>query len=412
EDMLQKGQALMLLDALDEAVIGNTDEEAEASYHRVAETIKQVATRYHQAPIVVTARKLGYRQRESLLGFTEFELQTFRPEDIKQFITQWFNYFSDAERQANASGLITKLEHTPHLQALATNPLLLSLIVRIYESRFDLPERRAELYKECVDLLISKWDAQRNIKRYHDLEQKHLRQLLAQVAWYFHEKGLLREIAKFLPTVQLSAERNGSILASITSENGLLKEQALGFYSFFHLTFQEYFVAEYLVAQHLPDNKDLKELLRHRGDPWWEEVCFLYAGHMSDASKLLRVLLGQDETIYLREDIFHTNLILAGGCLVAHPRIEQTSLWEKVISQLEQALSQTPYALTQYRIVQTLVAIGEDKIIERLLDDLSNELLNRELRINIAQALSTQRKPNVIRELKQLFSNAQTDSHI
>ncbi|HEU5229734.1 MAG TPA: HEAT repeat domain-containing protein [Ktedonobacteraceae bacterium] len=415
EDMLQQGKAFLLLDALDEAVIGSNDEEAETSYHRVAETIRQAATRYHQSPIVVTARKLGYRQRGSLEGFAEFELQAFRREDIKQFIEKWFDSSPDTETQVSASDLSRKLENTPHLQTLATNPLLLSLIVRLYERQIELPERRARLYKECVDLLLRDWDAQRHRRRYHDLEQRHTEQLLEQIAWHFHDKGLryfkeeelLQKIADFLPTVQLPAERNGRVLDAIISENGLLKEQALRIYSFFHLTFQEYFV-----AQHISKNQDLSQLLRHRGDSWWEEICFLYAGHIPDASTLLQILMGQDETIRLREDIFHTNLILAGGCLVAHPTTKEISLWEQIISQLEQILLQTPYALTRDRIVQTLVAIGTDKVLERLLDTLANEQLSRELRINIAQALGTQRKPAVIDRLKRLFNDPQIDSHV
>ena len=37
-----------------------------------------------------------------------------------------------------------KLERNPRMQALAANPLLLSLIVLVYEAQLDLPDRRAE----------------------------------------------------------------------------------------------------------------------------------------------------------------------------------------------------------------------------------------------------------------------------
>jgi len=231
---LREGKALLLLDALDETVAGTTKEQAEDSYLQTSKAITDIATRYHQAPIVVTARKAGYHQRVRLAGFTELEILDFRPEEIEQFVERWFVCHPDAHKRGNAPELNAKLERNPRFQALAANPLLLSLIVIVYEGQLDLPERRAELYKQCVDTLLTKWDASRNIRRLRAFKPEHKRQLLEEVAWHFHLKGehyfpeseLLEVIAAFLPAVGLQAEQNGQLLDEITAENGLLKEQA------------------------------------------------------------------------------------------------------------------------------------------------------------------------------------------
>jgi predicted NACHT family NTPase len=47
EEHLQAGTALLLLDALDETAIGDSLEEAEASYERIADAINQLVSHYH-----------------------------------------------------------------------------------------------------------------------------------------------------------------------------------------------------------------------------------------------------------------------------------------------------------------------------------------------------------------------------
>src|SRR5690348_6412461 len=91
----------------------------------------------------------------------------------------------------------------------------------------------------------------------------------------------------------------------------LLKEQAQGWHGFLHLTLQEYFVARYAI-----NHQQLENLLDRRGDPWWEEALQLYVGQISDASSLLEKLLGYRNGETYREDLFHSNLLLAGRCLV------------------------------------------------------------------------------------------------
>jgi predicted NACHT family NTPase len=57
------------------------------------------------------------------------------------------------------------LSTNARLQTLATNPLLLSLIAIVYERDLELPERRAALYRRCVEVLLREWDAHRKIAR-------------------------------------------------------------------------------------------------------------------------------------------------------------------------------------------------------------------------------------------------------
>jgi hypothetical protein len=119
-------------------VRGVTVQEAEDSYRRASESILQVATSYHQAPIVVTARKASYQQRAGLAGFTLLEVLDFREEDIQQFIRSWFDCRPIPSRYATAADLQARLARNQRIQALAANPLLLSLIVLVYEEQLSL----------------------------------------------------------------------------------------------------------------------------------------------------------------------------------------------------------------------------------------------------------------------------------
>lgn len=406
KEHLKEGKALLLLDGLDETVIGNTFEIADSSYRRVATAIMKLATRYHRSPIVVTARKADYHQRMPLEGFTELEVLDFRPQDIHKFVTNWFTYHSDSYRQGSASDLNIKLELNPRIQALATNPLLLSLIIIVYEAHLTLPDRRTELYRLCVETLLTKWDASRNIRRRHEFKPEHKLQLLEEVAWYFHCKGrryfpqdeLLSVIANFLPVIGLSVEQNERVLAEIATENGLLKEQARNWYGFLHLTLQEYFVAKYIV-----DHNELATLLKYQGASWWDEVILLYAGQTTDAGPLLQHLLQLNN---------EEALSLAGRCLAARPSIRQTSLREEIKSELFNSLVELKYPTKTDKIAEALVEIGGIEINTRLVHMLSNETVDKNFREALAVVLGKLAEPSVAPLLLSQLMDAQLDHDI
>src|SRR5258708_211271 len=368
----------------------------------------QLATRYHRSRVVVTARKAGYQQRARLDGFTELEVLDFRPEDIEQFVRNWFAGSPSLNQYVSAANLNAKLARNPRLRTLAANPLLLSLIVIVYEDQLDLPDRRAELYRQCVDTLLTKWDTSRDIRRRREFKPEHKRQLLEEVAWRFHNQGkryvpeseLLSHIESFLPTVGLPSGQSIRILEEITAENGLLKEQARHWYGFLHLTLQEYFV-----AQHIAKHGQFEKLLIHLGDPWWEEVLLLYAGLTPDASSLLQQLTESGNYTFMQEDVFHTRLLFAGQCLAARPTIRQLSLREDILSRLFEVLTSTPYSLTREHISNTLAEIGGIEINTHLVHLLANDKQNITVHLFIADALGKLGERTVAPELMRLLAD-------
>lgn len=419
DKMLRDGKALLLLDALDETAIGEQAEVADASYQRVCDAILHVTTRYPDAPIVVTARKAGYQRHMALTGFTELEVVDFRQEDIEQFVSKWFTCTGDAQGESKVADLNARLRRNPRIQALAANPLLLSLIALVYEAQLDLPDRRADLYRRCVDVLLSEWDARRNIRRRREFKPEHKRQLLQELAWHFHRQGLRyfperdvqAEIARFLPALGLPAEDYERVLLEIANENGLLKEQAHGWYGFLHLTLQEYFAALY-INDH---PQKLTVLLQQVGDPWLEEVLLLYAGQTADASQLLQTLIGssvQTTQAVIEDDLFCTNLILAGRCLAARPTVRQGALREEVIARLFDLLKTTPYELTREQAALVLAEIGGQKVNEQLVGMLANERVDEYVRRSIAHALGALGERSVVPQLLGLLADERVNASV
>ena len=410
---LDEGKVLLLLDALEEAVVGETLEAAEHSYEAVSQAILTLAAGYPKASLVVTMRKASYRQHKPLVGFTALEVMNFRFEDVKHFVHNWYDAAYDLYAEEKSADLIKLLDTNPHLQTMAANPLLLTLIMLAYEDNLVLPERRAELYQICIETLLAKWDARREISRGWEFKTEQKHQLLKVIAWHFHRKrqryftehDLLQVIAEFLPAISLAAERNNDILQEIESELGVLKEQAMGWYGFLHLTLQEYFAAEYI-----NDHQTYEELFRHRADPWWEEVLLLCIGITPDASLFLQQLCSQNST--LREDIFYTNVLLSGRCLTARPIVRGTGLQAQIIERLFELLMSTQYSLLRQEAIKVVCSIGVFETNSKLVTLLSDERLKVSMRWNIADALGTLGERSIAADLMRLLSDERLNAFV
>ena len=296
------------------------------------------------------------------------------------------------------------------MQALAANPLLLSLITLNYEENPTLPQRRAGIYKECIDTLITKWDKERKVNRPRNLTPEHLKLLLEVVAWHFHmqrqhyfpKEELLRVISDVLPAIHISRDQKIQILEEITSTYGLLFKQAEEWYGFLHLTFQEYFVSLHIA------NEDLSSTLLQRiEDPWWEEAILLSAGASKDASPLLQNLLQKNSKTPLNEDIFHTHLILAGRCLAASFRVDEISLQEDIINRLFGTLMQASYSLTRQQIASTLIEMNKTAVNKRIIELLNNQEIERDIHFTLLDAIAKSTNLSISSALLPLLSDIQ-----
>ena len=307
EHILSHGQALVLLDGLDEV--------READCNRVMHEVRNFSQKYHNNHFVLTCR-IATREY-TLEQFTEVEVADFDSAQIASFATKWF-----ALKDPNKSStFIQRLRQHRPIQELATNPLLLTLLCLMFEESADFPSNRSELYKEGLNVLLRKWDAKRNIEReqvYKKLSIQHKEDLLGQIAlmtfkrgdYFFRQKELEQHIADYirnLPGISTQIEAlqldSEAVLKSIEAQHGLLVERATGIYSFSHLTFHEYYAAKEIVASSDPQALEtaLKQLTSRITDKRWREVFLLSVGMLGNADYLLQLMKQQIDLLIAQD---------------------------------------------------------------------------------------------------------------
>ena len=99
--------------------------------------------------------------------------------------------------------LLEAIRANPRVRELGINPLMLTVIALVHRDRVKLPERRAELYAEAVDVLLGKWEEAKGLGDAAILENSVFdnidrRLLLQSIALMMHESGI-----KELPTADL-----------------------------------------------------------------------------------------------------------------------------------------------------------------------------------------------------------------
>jgi predicted NACHT family NTPase len=297
-EVIKQGRALILLDGLDEI--------REDKTNQVIKEIREFSDQYHTNPFVITCRIAA---REYMFEkFTEVEVADFNYKQIKIFTTKWFQ--AKASDSDTADQFMEQLQVNPPIRELATNPLLLTLLLLEFEDSGDFPTDRAELYRQGITTLLKKWDAKRGIVRdqaYKNLSVSRKKDLLSQIAittferkdFFFKKRDFGHYIAEFicnLPDAQTEPESlqldSEAVLKSIEAQHGLLVERARDIYSFSHLTFQEYFTARKIVKTSDPQmlEKALQGLVSHITDKSWREIFMLAVGMLQSADYLLQLM--------------------------------------------------------------------------------------------------------------------------
>ncbi|MGH2412365.1 MAG: NACHT domain-containing protein, partial [Microcystaceae cyanobacterium] len=187
ETLLREGRVLLLLDGLDEML--NQDSNA------VLKEIRRFSEKYHKNLFVTTCRTAA--KTSNLKGFTDVEIAPFTSEQIDTFAQKWFLAFTRTnvqDGQEQAIQFIEKLDLPENLQfrRLVVTPLFLHLACWVFHRQEKFPIKRAEFYKQCLDLLLGKWDESRGIERdelYHGFLLPQKLKLLSQIAAVMFEQG-------------------------------------------------------------------------------------------------------------------------------------------------------------------------------------------------------------------------------
>lgn len=402
--VLTQGKCQLLFDGLDEVSKKQED--------FVISELSNFSRKYSSNQFVISCRIAAYSYWFDT--FTDVEIADFTDAQIKQFISNWF-----ADESSTAERCWHQMSLDPPIKELATVPLLLTLLCLAFSETMEFPPNRADLYKEAIDALLKKWDSSRRIKRsqiYKHLSVKRKEFLFSRIAaetfdqgrYFIPQRTLEGYISDFIQHLPESSEAaletdSEAILKAIEAQHGILVQRARGIYSFSHLTFQEYFTAQYIVEH--SDEGTLEKLVnQHLYDDRWREVFLLTAGMLQTADNFLQLIKSSIDEIVKKSGL--------------------DALFDR-LAQLIKQEGTTPYSSVFGRsiaILNSLMLAKERGKYQRQFT--GNETLDRELRlalgllreIEYALPLAQERKQPIsskehalIAELKRALKRAHGD---
>ncbi len=355
EELLKHGQALIMLDGLDE--IGAVEVR-----QNLRDAVFTGMKSYPDCRWLLTSRIVGYEDvpfdrlpaepgQSFLLGKALSELASplanlvrmaavryvapFTDDQIARFARNWFTLREavGSKAEQGAQDLIEAIQRDPSTLRLARIPNLLTMMALIHRVRARLPHGRALLYNEITQAYLQSIDEFRGLREVdYPLAQK--KRWLARVGFEMQRRRSMD--AKKEKTDQPSATREilaeksevktwimdamaesgygrdekaaEDFVAYIGRRSGLLLPRGPEQFAFMHLSFQEYFAACFLAEQitspqwirhgKAAPGADRESLRTYTREVIWREtLVFLF--------ELLADQLGWPQT--LAEDLFGEN---------------------------------------------------------------------------------------------------------
>ncbi len=313
---LQEGQAVLLLDGLDEVPFeeGKLKERQE----QLIGLVESLHKLYWGSRVIVTSRPSAY-EGWSLPGFEAVTITAFEDSHRLKLVEKLYraSKMSGAEAQAKAAALNEQLEEID--LELKDRPLFVTLMATLYlKDEGGLPTRKGTLYRESILLLLDQWTKNKAegpslLKILGDKRVEELYVRLAALAYAVHDSSGVGERTAEISVGQLVEYlkpfgrhvrmdiinylcENAGVLVAPGQRRG--EEEV---FHFAHRTFQEYLAAAHLVGEYEKEESFSKvgEVIVGKPETWRVPCAFVGdvltdTGRKVDLWQLLGELLEEE----------------------------------------------------------------------------------------------------------------------
>jgi hypothetical protein len=249
--------------------------------------------------IVVSCRSAFATELRS--HFPQMTLSQFTDGERSEFFKRWFSQKPELVQRARE--LVA--EHRD-LEVHTRLPLIATIMVALLENGIE-PKTRAEVYGMRLDLLLSRWDKFRGVRRLAFDVPEAKRRFLRNLAYKIHSMPGRRRFMTADDLLKVYEDSLGKwgydrefamVLRDLVLGSGVLVEERPGVYSFGHLTFQEHLAGEYL-ALHCR----VEDVGDRVNDDWWREPLNFYASIKGDITEFIDCLLQRDSFAAVSEQL-------------------------------------------------------------------------------------------------------------
>lgn len=287
EGILEGGEAILLLDGLDEVA----DERLRL---RVFAIFRDACRHWGKCPIVVTSRPTSVATVKQM-GFHHAVIEPFGEREINAFIGRWVAALHnlpigcrpEGVAGAKAARILAAVLDRPPIQKLATNPVMLTCLCVVHWNEGELPEGRARLYRAVIRWLIAARSRQRSEAGFTDRFAYEAFAALALVMMGGSKgtKIAIIDLEHAAEAIVPLVERHFRQVRALPGArewlrfeclwSGIVEVRAGGRIGFWHLTFQEYLAAQELAWRGDGETPaDWWPVIRERfyNFQWWETV--------------------------------------------------------------------------------------------------------------------------------------------
>lgn len=254
EYMAEKGRFIFLLDAFDEIASNNMEQ--------AATEIEELATKYSNNPILVTSRKSTFNHINNDSLFHRYETNGLSKDEAIALIRRISTLPESEAREEVFEGFIKSLEEQLYdeYQSFAENPILLFLMLQMFERNASFPTEKATFIKDSYRLLYKEHDHSKLVALIRefktDLPESTMMRVISYFCFltYFENNGkksefteseILSLLDRVLKEEGISSTRAEDLLADLITCLCIIHKEGQSYY-FVHNIFQEFYAANYL----------------------------------------------------------------------------------------------------------------------------------------------------------------------